>query len=482
MGGLETQNKVPAHIREQLKAPGKEFALEGDRILPLHYSPETYAASADEWTFENLHPDQPLRVTVEAMPALARFADTANVVLVDPSRPLNLNTTGAGPLGEKSRQTDGLNFELKPVGGDFAVSAVNRGQNPSGWGCAEIILDGGPKDLSRNRALGAWVQADGSGALLHFVVEDSGRWNVRDYYVRLDFKGRRYIEIPESAKGEVYDFAFPYSNYWAIRNINFQAIARLYVFLTGVPPGRTAEARFSRLEALRETPLPIENPQLSVNGAIVTFPVRLEADGYLELGGDGKTRVFDPNGFTKAEVAPGGLSPRHGTVPTGSRFSIGARPRRSPSARAESRSSSPSKTASSTFQGDGVPIIGATPRWSRCDGYAEVLPRRYGSTGARAATAYDLRRDGAVDTLAHLGRRHAVAAATLLLAGHGGNVNVQVDAVRPRQLDLERKRLSNPSVHAAVSMIEWESERTRTGCTSQAPPEPCRSRAVGGRV
>ena len=302
-------NKVPARIRDQLKAPGKEFALEGDSILPVHYSPETYAASAGEFTFDNPHPEQPLRVTVEAMPALARFGDAANVVLVDPSRPLNLNTTGAGPLGEKSRQTEGLNFELKPAGGDFAISAVNRGQNPSGWGCAEIILDGGPKDLSRSRALGAWVQADGSGALLHFVLEDSGRWNVRDYYVRLDFKGRHYIEIPESAKGEVYDFAFPYSNYWAIRDINFRAIARLYVFLTGVPPGRTAEARFSRLEALRETPLPIENPQLSVNGKPLTFPVRIEADGYLEFGGDGKARVFDPNGFAKAEAAPAGSIP-----------------------------------------------------------------------------------------------------------------------------------------------------------------------------
>lgn len=47
---------------------------------------------------------------------------------------------------------------------------------------------------------------------------------------------------------------------------------------------------------------------------------------------------------------------------------------------------------------------------------------------------------------------------------------------------LDRKRLSNPSVHAAESMVDWESGRARAGCTSQAPPEPCRSRAVGGGV
>ena len=103
-----------------------------------------------------------------------------------------------------------------------------------------MILDT-PKNLTQHRALGAWVEGDGSGAYLHFVLEDSGRWSVRDYYVRLDFTGWRYVRIPEWAKGEVYDFAFPYSNYWAIRSINFGAIARVYVFLTGLPPGASAK-------------------------------------------------------------------------------------------------------------------------------------------------------------------------------------------------------------------------------------------------
>ena len=50
------------------------------------------------------------------------------------------------------------------------------------------------------------MEGDGSGSYLHFVVEDSSRWSNRDYYVHLDFKGRRYIEMPDSAHGEIYDF------------------------------------------------------------------------------------------------------------------------------------------------------------------------------------------------------------------------------------------------------------------------------------
>jgi hypothetical protein len=32
------------------------------------------------------------------------------------------------------------------------------------------------------------------------------------------------------------------------------------------------------------------------------FPVQLEPDWYLEYDGSAKARVFDPNGFTKAEI------------------------------------------------------------------------------------------------------------------------------------------------------------------------------------
>jgi hypothetical protein len=243
------------------------------------------------------------------MASLARFNDAANVVILDPARPLKTYTEGSGPLGSPARQTQGVTYELKAAGENFQVSAINRGEDPMGWGCAEIILDGGPQDLRGHRALGVWVEGDGSGAVLHFTLEDSGRWNVRDYYIRLNFKGRRYMQIPEPAKGEVYDFAFPYSSYWPIRDINYRSIARIYVFLTNLAPGRPAQARFSRLEALKETPRPLENPTLRINGQTVTFPARLETDWYLEFSGSGKARIFDPNGFTKAEVAPGGPVP-----------------------------------------------------------------------------------------------------------------------------------------------------------------------------
>jgi len=310
---LKLNNYFSEKIREQLKAPGQEFTLQRAasgqwQVLPATYSPDKYVTGKSSWTVENPHNSQPLRVTIEAKPSLAEYGNPANIVLLDPGKPLNIYTSGLGPGGMPARQTEGLTYELKGNADGFDVSAVNKGSTPLGWGSAEVILDSA-KDMRQNRALGTWVDGDGSGSYLHFVVEDPSRWCVRDYYVRLDFKGRRYIEIPDSAHGEMYDFQFPFSNYWTIKDIKFQQILRVYVLLSSVAPGASVKAHFGRLEALRETPLALHNPSLKVNGKSFTFPVDLETDGYLEFTGTGKARVFDANGFTKTEVAPKGKVP-----------------------------------------------------------------------------------------------------------------------------------------------------------------------------
>ena len=315
---LKLAGYFPEAIKEQLRRPGREFTLEQAadgawQVRPIIYGPEHYVAKLDgehdHWTFENTHPDQPLRAIIRVKPQLADYGEASNVTLLAPPGPLNLCTTGAGPLGGP-RQASGVDFELKPSaaespagGTSFEVSAVNKGGAAAGWGCAEIILDEA-KDLTQHRALGTWVEGDGSGAYLHFVLEDTGRWSVRDYYVCLDFTGWRYVKMPEWAKGEVYDFAFPYSNYWAIRSINFGAIGRVYVFLTGLPPAAAAKVQFGRLEALGERPLAVRNPGLSVNGESITLPVTLEPDWYVEYQGSDAVRVFEPNGHTKATVKP----------------------------------------------------------------------------------------------------------------------------------------------------------------------------------
>jgi hypothetical protein len=69
------------------------------------------------------------------------------------------------------------------------------------------------------------------------------------------------------------------------------------------------EARFSRLEALREKASPLQDLTIRVNGEPLVFQARLDTDWYLEYAGQGSARVFDANGFTQARVLPQGTNP-----------------------------------------------------------------------------------------------------------------------------------------------------------------------------
>ena len=46
-----------------------------------------------------------------------------------------------------------------------------------------------------------------------------------------------------------------------------------------------------------------------MRGETIVFPVTLQPGWYLEYAGGEEVRVFDPNGFTKAEVRPVGMAP-----------------------------------------------------------------------------------------------------------------------------------------------------------------------------
>jgi hypothetical protein len=132
---------------------------------------------------------------------------------------------------------------------------------------------------------------------------------VRDYYVRLDFEGWKYVAMGEPAGAEIYDFKFPFSNYWAIGNMAYEVVDRMYIFLTNLAPGAQAMAGFGRLEALKETPGTLHNPGMTVNGKSITFPVTLEPGWYLEYQGGKYARLFDADGQNKGKITPRNPAP-----------------------------------------------------------------------------------------------------------------------------------------------------------------------------
>ena len=312
---LKLEHYFSASVLEKIREKGVEFTLDrdgqGKRVArPIVYGPEHYSDQLDgvdnRWNFENTFASQPLRLSITSMPTLAAYGKSENKVLFRPGE-LAFETSPQGPLGQ-GRNSEGTVFDLavsqeqvKVDDGSFKATATNHSETSDGWGCVEIVLDQ-VQDMRTHRALGTWVYGDDSGVPLHFVVEDASRWAVRDWWVRLDFKGWKYVVVPEPARGEVYGFNYPYSNYWSIRHFNYSQAARVYVFLTNIPPQQSATCYFTRLEALQELPGTIEHPRITIGSQTLTFPVVLETEDYLECAGCGSFRAFNAHGFTTAEA------------------------------------------------------------------------------------------------------------------------------------------------------------------------------------
>lgn len=311
---LKLENYFSKNAIEKLQQKGKEFTLDKDSqgnwvARQIVYGPEKYIGNLDgkdnAWSFENTFSSQPFRVLIKSMPRLADYGDRENKVLIKPGE-LNFATSVQGPMGG-GRNSEGTSFKMTnsteqvKIGDmSFKVVATNNSEKPDGWGCAEIIMDQ-IHDMTKNRAVGTWVYGDGSGVPLHFVVEDAGRWVVRDWWVKLDFKGWKYVLIPEPAKGEVYGFNYPYSSYWPIRHINYSKMARVYVFLTNIAPQQSVSCYFTQLEALREKPSIIKNPKITVGAQAIMFPVTLSTEDYLEFEGSSRFRAFNSEGKTIAD-------------------------------------------------------------------------------------------------------------------------------------------------------------------------------------
>lgn len=260
-------------------------------------------------------PDQPLRLSLAAAPALATYGDAKNEALLDPAQPLPFLAMGSGPLGKGSSSPPDLSLKLEiaststPDGAPACRASLVNTSASMAWACAYLAIKGsGEVKLSSRRALGTWVKGDKSGAVLHFVIEDINA-KVRDYFTVLDFDNWRRVVMREPAAGEVFDFDYVYSNYWPLHRINLDHIRRMYVFLTNVPPKAKVECLFGRVEALQEIALDMANPGLSVAGQSITFLTTLQPEDYLEYEGAGAPRVFDKNGNPKAAAKTEGSTP-----------------------------------------------------------------------------------------------------------------------------------------------------------------------------
>jgi len=144
-------------------------------------------------------------------------------------------------------------------------------------------------DITNAGGLGMVVTGDGSGAML--VVRISGQ-GTRDYVVKLDFKGCKYVEIPSPqvawANGDI-----PF--YSAYKRWHSNSISRISLGLENIPPKSKATVLIEDLRFLPEKHSALVNPELHLGAAKLCITGVIPTGSYLWYQGGKSVAVYDLN-------------------------------------------------------------------------------------------------------------------------------------------------------------------------------------------
>jgi hypothetical protein len=322
---LRTPGAISEGVKARLREPGKEFHLvrEGDRwtFRPARYDRhrvEGLDGWSDAWSVENPFADQPLRLRIEALlsagppdgegaAVLEDFEDTgdfadraaATGVKAD-LRPAEGPREGSAGAGEGARR-----------GGTFIASSERKERRGS-W--AKVRKEFSPPlDLSRSPAIGVWIRGDGQGEVLNLQLACPPHLvsAIGEHYVTVDFTGWRYFELIEPEGERWAGYSWPYGDPYSIyrESIDPGHVASLALWFNEVPPGGKVACSLGPIKALPVIKVLLVNPSVTVEGKMITFPVKMESGSYLELSPEGGCRLFGPQGEPIQEVSPRGEVP-----------------------------------------------------------------------------------------------------------------------------------------------------------------------------
>jgi hypothetical protein len=324
---LRSKGTVSDSIKERLVASGQDFSLEltddgRAQFRSATYSKHSVTAGSDSTPvpFTNPYGAQPLRLRIEALLSPSAFDAPDSKVLTDSG-----NTSEFG----KPETQKGVTAALEPGKPDSEVilSAENANVEPYRAWAAFRKDFASPVDL-KNMGLGLWVVGDGQGEVLNVQLRSPVHLGggLADHYIHVDFTGRRYFELvePESDALGVYEWAhtrrlsdmlsnpvgitgflYPMYHIW----MDYGQIASITVGVNNVPVGKSVRVGISTIKAVLLNKKKLVNPEVKLDGRMLTFPVELDAGSYLEFLAPDNCKIYDERGECLGNVAPSGQVP-----------------------------------------------------------------------------------------------------------------------------------------------------------------------------
>ncbi|VGO17688.1 hypothetical protein PDESU_06290 [Pontiella desulfatans] len=232
-------------------------------------APKQFIRPGDELKLHNPNDEQEMKFVLRVLWE-TDYEDEANVALAPAATNLqDLNDTQASDEGNALR----LKYR------NDRAEAVWNGDKLPEW---EQTVD-----LSANRAMGLWVEGDGSGALLLVQLPK------RDYVIPVDFKGRRYIEIPHGQAAWA-------EGLWGWRmatwkHADYNNIHKLNIGFGKVPASTHADISVEGIKALREKDAELVNPVITCGKGRIRIMGTIATGQYLDYKGGDTATVYDRN-------------------------------------------------------------------------------------------------------------------------------------------------------------------------------------------
>jgi hypothetical protein len=111
--------------------------------------------------------------------------------------------------------------------------AVSKRNDNNGWAVFTKVFPA-PVDLRGMQAIGLWLYGDGNGEAFKVQPRDPKGW--RDYYVTVDWKGWRYIELVQPESGE----------------LDLSKVITISFYYNGMPAQKTCTVLIDGVKAVKE--------------------------------------------------------------------------------------------------------------------------------------------------------------------------------------------------------------------------------------
>jgi hypothetical protein len=319
---LRLANYFSPALREQLRQPGKEVHLvqaeDGEwQLLPTDYLAHKVTGvgnGSDLWTVTNAFAVQPVRFRLEALYAVQPYDSPDALVLADPAQPEAFTVTrnASGVTQTLSRST----AQVKIGEGSLCFTATSTRDSARGaWAQAGRRFEAPYLDLGPGDALGVWIHGDGKGEVLNLQLVTPREYMeaYAENYVKIDFTGWRYVELPlrERDADKYHDYQWPYFSQHGIfrTHLDRRHVGEVNLYLNNLPPNDTATVYLSPLRVLRTSPSQLANPTLELNGETLRLPTTLRGGDYVELHALDDCRVYDERGNLLERLTLDGKAP-----------------------------------------------------------------------------------------------------------------------------------------------------------------------------